>query len=286
MTQAIARPAHHSSSVRDLRRRLDGPGRSPDLHRRGNLRPASRALRRGRNRLARAIPAVEPGVPARHRPARARHPQPVDLWRAEHARDRVATTLLAFAIGVALGTAAALARGWMDQVMSRAVDVLMAIPQLVFALVLLTIFGTSIPNLVLIMAVLDSTRVYRLVARGRHECRRDGLRRGGASLRGEAARLDHRCARFCRTSCRRLVAEFGLRFCFVFLTICGAVLPRRGHPAAHRRLGIDGARERDADHLWRSDAAVSRRRDRPFDHCINVLVDWYVSRAGRRNAGS
>ena len=72
------------------------------------------------------------------------------------------TTLLAFAIGVTLGNTAALARGWVDRVMSRAVDVLMAIPQLVFALVLLTIFGTSIPNLIMIMAVLDSTRVYRL----------------------------------------------------------------------------------------------------------------------------
>ena len=38
-----------------------------------------------------------------------------------------------------------------------------------------------------------------------------------------------------------LVAEFGLRFCFVFLDHQRAVLPRPGHPAADRRLGLDGA---------------------------------------------
>ena len=46
-----------------------------------------------------------------------------------------------------------------------------------------------------------------------------------------------------------LIAEFGLRFCFVFLTITRAVVPGRRHSAAHRRLGLDGAREQDADHL-------------------------------------
>lgn len=129
----------------------------------------------------------------------------------------LATTLLAFAIGVALGTAAALARGWMDQVMSRAVDVLMAVPQLVFALVLLTIFGTSIPNLVLIMAVLDSTRVYRLArAVAMNVVVLDFVE--AAELRGES-RLWILAREILPNIMPMLVAEFGLRFCFVFLTI-------------------------------------------------------------------
>src|SRR5262245_49782979 len=72
------------------------------------------------------------------------------------------TTMLSFIIGSALGLTAAIIRGWIDQVLGRAIDVLMSIPQLVFALVLLSIVGSSIPNLVLIIAVLDSTRVFRL----------------------------------------------------------------------------------------------------------------------------
>ncbi|MGY9011019.1 MAG: ABC transporter permease, partial [Rhodobacterales bacterium] len=74
----------------------------------------------------------------------------------------VATTLLAFLIGGSLGLAAAIDRGWIDQLLSRTVDVLMAIPSLIFALVLLSIFGSTVTNLILIIAVLDATRVFRL----------------------------------------------------------------------------------------------------------------------------
>ena len=54
----------------------------------------------------------------------------------------VATTVLAFLVGAALGILAALRGGWVDQLLGRTVDVLMAIPSLIFKLLLLTIFGT------------------------------------------------------------------------------------------------------------------------------------------------
>ena len=72
------------------------------------------------------------------------------------------TTALAFILGVMTGLLAASVGGWVDQVLSRAVDVLMAIPALIFALLLLTIVGTSIVNMILVIALIDSTRVFRL----------------------------------------------------------------------------------------------------------------------------
>ena len=72
------------------------------------------------------------------------------------------TTALAFIVGAICGLLAAVVGGWLDQVLSRAVDVLMAIPALIFALLLLTIVGTSIINMILVIALIDSTRVYRL----------------------------------------------------------------------------------------------------------------------------
>ncbi|MDC1098280.1 ABC transporter permease, partial [Gammaproteobacteria bacterium] len=72
------------------------------------------------------------------------------------------TTMLAFAIGGIMGLLAAIYTGWFDQVASRVVDVLMAIPQLIFALMLLTIFGTSIPILIIVIATLDATRIFRV----------------------------------------------------------------------------------------------------------------------------
>jgi peptide/nickel transport system permease protein len=129
----------------------------------------------------------------------------------------VATTALAFFIGGALGLAAAIAKGWIDQLLSRLVDALMAIPSLIFALVLLSIFGTNIINLIIIIAILDSTRVFRLTrAVSLNVVVMDFVE--AARLRGEGLAWIMR-REILPNILPPLIAEFGLRFCFVFLTI-------------------------------------------------------------------
>jgi peptide/nickel transport system permease protein len=129
----------------------------------------------------------------------------------------VATTLLAFFIGGSLGLAAAIDRGWLDQFLSRTVDVLMAIPSLIFALVLLSIFGSTVTNLIMIIAVLDSTRVFRLTrAVALNVVVMDYVE--AARLRGEGLSWIMRCE-ILPNILPPLIAEFGLRFCFVFLSI-------------------------------------------------------------------
>ena len=129
----------------------------------------------------------------------------------------VATTALAFIIGGILGLAAAIARGWLDQLLSRTVDVLMAIPSLIFALVLLSIFGSTVTNLINIIAVLDSTRVFRLTrAVSINVVVMDYVE--AARLRGEGLIWIMR-REILPNIMPPLIAEFGLRFCFVFLTI-------------------------------------------------------------------
>ena len=129
----------------------------------------------------------------------------------------VMTTLLSFCIGGVLGLLASIIGGWTDQLLGRAVDILMAIPQLIFALMLLSIVGSSIPNLILIIAVLDSTRVFRLTrAVAMNVVVLDFVE--AARLQGE--KLGWIMAReILPNILPPLVAEFGLRFCFVFLTI-------------------------------------------------------------------
>ena len=129
----------------------------------------------------------------------------------------VLTTALSFSIGGFLGMLAATLGGWIDQILARSVDILMAIPQLIFALVLLLIFGSSVLNLILIIAVLDSTRVFRLTrAVAMNVVVQDFV---------EAARLQGEKLGWITTReilpniLPPLIAEFGLRFCFVFLTI-------------------------------------------------------------------
>ena len=129
----------------------------------------------------------------------------------------VATTLLSFAIGGGLGVLATIQRGWFDQILSRAVDVLMAIPSLIFALMLLSIFGSTVLNLIIIIAILDATRVFRLArAVAMNVVVMDYVE--AAKLRGEGLGWIMR-KEIVPNIMPPLVAEFGLRFCFVFLTI-------------------------------------------------------------------
>jgi len=129
----------------------------------------------------------------------------------------LATTLLSFAIGGSLGLIAAISGGWLDQLLSRFVDVLMAIPGLIFALMLLTIFGSSILSLIMIIAVLDSTRVFRLTRSvSVSVVVMDYVE--AAKLRGEKLGWIMR-REILPNIMPPLIAEFGLRFSFVFLTI-------------------------------------------------------------------
>jgi peptide/nickel transport system permease protein len=129
------------------------------------------------------------------------------------------TTLLSFFIGVSLGLLAVVRKGIVDQVLSRASDVLMSIPQLIFALLLLSALGTTALNLILILAIIDSTRVFRLtrataisiVAMDYYEA---------ARIRGEGVVWMMR-REILPNILPPLIAEFGLRFSFVFLAIAG-----------------------------------------------------------------
>lgn len=73
----------------------------------------------------------------------------------------VATTL-SFALGSIFGFLAAVVGGWFDMLVSRFVDVVMSIPTLIFALVVLSVLPGSITTIILVMGILDSTRVFRL----------------------------------------------------------------------------------------------------------------------------
>ena len=135
------------------------------------------------------------------------------------------TTMLAFLLGGSLGFLAAVLGGWLDQLLSRMVDVLMAIPSLIFALLLMTIASVwsttlGIPLtifMVLIIAVIDSTRVFRLArAVGQNIVVMDYIE--AAKLRGEG--MGYLVFKeILPNAMAPLLAEFGLRFCFVFLTI-------------------------------------------------------------------
>jgi len=127
------------------------------------------------------------------------------------------TTFLSFFIGSVFGFLGATLGGWVDQLLSRIVDIIMAIPMLIFALMVLAIAGTSIPVTIVVIALLDCTRVYRLArAVAMDIVVMEYVE--AARLRGEGIWWLIR-REILPNSMAPLVAEFGMRFCFVFLFI-------------------------------------------------------------------
>ena len=127
------------------------------------------------------------------------------------------TTMFSFVVGTILGFFAATLGGWTDLTLSRLIDILMAFPTLIFALIALSVVGTSVTALIIIIALLDSTRVYRL---SRAVAMDIAVMEyvEAARLRGERIWWLMR-QEVLPNAMPPLVAEFGLRFCFVFLFI-------------------------------------------------------------------
>jgi peptide/nickel transport system permease protein len=129
----------------------------------------------------------------------------------------ILTTVIAAVVGGFAGLVAGSMRGWVDQVLGRVVDVLMAVPSLILTLLMLAIFGTSIFSMIMIIALIEATRIFRLA-------RALALGIGlfdyvtTARLRGEGL-LWIIFREILPNASAPLIAEFGLRFSFVFLFI-------------------------------------------------------------------
>jgi peptide/nickel transport system permease protein len=131
----------------------------------------------------------------------------------------LATTILSFIVGALAGLFAAIGGPVIDQVLSRCVDVMLSIPILVFALIILSMFGSSIPTLIITIAILDSTRVFRLArAVAMNIVVLEFVE--AARLRGEGMWWIMR-REILPNALPPMISEFGLRFCFNFLFVAG-----------------------------------------------------------------
>jgi len=128
-------------------------------------------------------------------------------------------TIAAFVLGAGAGLLAATKGGWFDQFMGRLADVIMSIPSLIFALLMLSIFGPDISVIIVAVAIIYAPRVFRLTrAVAGNVVVMDYIE--AAKLRGEGTWYLIR-REILPNSTAPLVAEFGLEFCFVFLLVAG-----------------------------------------------------------------
>ena len=194
-------------------------------------------------------------------------------------------TVLSCVAGVTLGFLAATLRGWADQAISRLVDVFMSIPTLVFALVVLSALGSSVPVLLGTIAFLDSTRFFRLaralavdvMAQEYVETARLRGERFGWFLRREI--LPNVSA--------PLVAEFGLRFSFAALFLSSLSFLGLGVQPPSADLGSMVKENVNAISLGLVVPLVPAVLLALMAVAVNFLVDWYVRRqtgpAGQRS---
>lgn len=108
------------------------------------------------------------------------------LWGA---RDIIAlptvTTLLSVIFGAALGLTLGYVGGWLDDIVSRALDSLLAIPALILALVMLGTIGASAVGIVIVVVILYTPIVARVVRAATLSLRSAGYIEA-AKLRGES----------------------------------------------------------------------------------------------------
>lgn len=126
-------------------------------------------------------------------------------------------TIVSCFIGVTLATTAAVSKGWIDTIIGRSVDAIMAIPQIIFALIVLAVAGVSLTTLVCTMIVLETTLFFRILRASAGDiAAMDFIE--VARLRGEKMPW-YIFREILPNLAPTLIAEFGLRFAFAALFI-------------------------------------------------------------------
>lgn len=94
------------------------------------------------------------------------------------------------AIGSALGLAAGYFSGWVDAVISRMVDIWMAFPPVLFAILLIAVLGTGLWSIIIAIIVIDWTRFCRVVrAEAMNQSRMDYVASAVVAGRGRTSIL-------------------------------------------------------------------------------------------------
>ncbi|MEI6661572.1 MAG: ABC transporter permease [Comamonadaceae bacterium] len=187
----------------------------------------------------------------------------------------LAITSLSFLIGILSGFVSAVVGSWVDIFFSRLVDVMLSIPGLIFALIILGVFGSSIPVLILTIAVLDSTRVFRLArALGINLTVMEYVE--AARLRGEG--LWWVITReILPNAWAPLVSEFGLRFCFNFLFIAGLSFLGLGIQPPYADLGGMVRENAAAINFGMMAPIYPATAIALLTVSVNLVVDWMLS---------
>ncbi|CAN7433314.1 ABC transporter permease [Pararhizobium sp. LjRoot238] len=195
----------------------------------------------------------------------------------------LAATLISFSLGMLLSFTAAVTGGFIDQLFSRFNDLMMAIPTLIFALVVLAVLPQQLWILILVMAVLDSTRVFRI---GRAVALDVAVMEfvEAARLRGEGTSwIIFR--EILPNTLSPLLAEFGLRFAFSILFLSTLSFLGLGIQPPAADWGGMVKDNKDGIIFGISAALVPGGAIAGLAICVNLVVDWLMKRTSSLKGG-
>lgn len=195
----------------------------------------------------------------------------------------LAATILSFSLGMLLSFTAAVTGGFVDQVFSRFNDLMMAIPTLIFALVVLAVLPQQLWILILVMAILDSTRVYRI---GRAVALDVAVMEfvEAARLRGEGTGwIIFR--EILPNTLSPLLAEFGLRFAFAILFLSTLSFLGLGIQPPAADWGGMVKDNKDGIIFGVSAALVPGAAIAALAISVNLVVDWLMKRTSSLKGG-
>ena len=195
----------------------------------------------------------------------------------------LAATVLSFSLGMLLSFTAAVTGGLIDQAFSRFNDLMMAIPTLIFALVVLAVLPQQLWILILVMAILDSTRVYRI---GRAVALDVAVMEfvEAARLRGEGTGwIIFR--EILPNTLSPLLAEFGLRFAFSILFLSTLSFLGLGIQPPAADWGGMVKDNKDGIIFGISAALIPGGAIAGLAICVNLVVDWLMKRTSSLKGG-
>ena len=99
----------------------------------------------------------------RHRCAGPRSPVPHALWRTDSLLVGLVANGLALMAGTLIGLTAGFLRGVVGSILMRSTDLMMAFPALILAIVIASLVGPSIKNVILVIALVNTGPVARVI---------------------------------------------------------------------------------------------------------------------------
>ncbi len=183
-------------------------------------------------------------------------------------------TILAFFTGCLLGFLAAALGGIFDTVLSRVVDALIALPAIMIALIVISSLGSSLPVLIVTLALIDSTRVFRVArALAMNIVVADFVE--AARVRGEGLKWIM-WREILPNTVGTLAAEFGIRFTYTILFISALGFLGLGMQPPYADLG-QLIRENMQGLLFGSFAPLYPALIISLiTITINIFIDWYL----------